>query len=205
MIKAGFAGEDYPSAVFSSIIGYPLYTNQMFDFYNSNPYFIGDDAHQMRGVCKIKYSIANGIIEDWDDMKKIWTHTFYNELRATPSNHPVMITEANMKCKSNREQICRIMFDDFYVPAMNIQIQAVLSLYAAGRTAGIVVESGDGVTRTVPIFEGYQIPDAIDNIKLGGRDLTSYLVKNLKYENYYFETSAERESVRDMKEKHCDN
>ena len=203
MVKAGFAGEDHPSAVFSSIIGYPLYTNQMFFFYNSNPYFIGDDAQRMRGVCKIKYPIANGIIEDFDDMKKIWTHTFYNELRAAPSEIPVMITEANMKCKSNREQMCRIMFDDFNVPAMYIQTPAVLSIYAAGRTTGIVVESGDDVTHAVPIFEGHQIPDTINKIELAGRDLTSYLIKFLKDDNYNFETSEERESVRDMKEKLC--
>jgi actin-related protein len=203
MVKAGFAGEDHPCAVFSSIIAYPSYSTQMVGVSNSKTYFIGDEAQQKRGVCKIKYPIAHGIIEDWDDMKKIWTHTFYNELRANPAEHPVMLTEAPLNPKSNREQMCRIMFDDLDVPAMYIQIQAVLSLYAAGRTTGIVVDSGDGVTHTVPIFEGYQIPHAIDKILLAGRDLTSYLARILKDDNYNFETSAEKESVRDMKEKLC--
>ena len=120
MVKAGFAGEYYPCAVFPSIIGYPKYSNQMVGVSNSKTYFIGDEAQQKRGVCKIKYPIAHGIIEDWDDMKKIWTHTFYNELRATPSDHPVMLMEAPLNPKSNREQMCRIMFDDFDVPAMYI-------------------------------------------------------------------------------------
>ena len=203
MVKAGFAGEDHPCAVFSSIIAYPSYSNQMVGVFNSKTYFIGDEAQQKRGVCKIKYPIAHGIIEDWDDMKKIWTHTFYNELRATPSDHPVMLTEAPLNPKSNREQMCRIMFDDFDVPAMYIRIQAVLSLNAAGRTTGIVVDSGDGVTHTVPIFEGYQIHDTINKIELAGRDLTSYLIKFLKDDNYNFETLKESECVRDMKEKLC--
>ena len=103
----------------------------------------------------MNYPIEHGIIKDSDDMKKIWQHTFYNELRDTPSEHPVLLTEAPLNPKTNREQMCKIMFEEYEVPAMYIQIQAVLSLYAAGRTTGIVVDSGDGVTHTVPIFEGY--------------------------------------------------
>mmetsp|Transcript_17475 Transcript_17475/g.19645 ORF Transcript_17475/g.19645 Transcript_17475/m.19645 type:complete len:324 (-) Transcript_17475:45-1016(-) len=156
-----------------------------------------------RGVCNIKYPISHGMVEDWDDMKKIWSYTFYNELRENPSDRPVMLTEAPLNPKNNREQMCKIMFEDYDVPAMFIQIQAVLSLYSAGRTTGIVVDSGDGVTHVVPIFEGYQIPHAIDKILLAGRDLTDYMVRILKEDNYNFETAAERESVRDIKESLC--
>ena len=92
--------------------------------------------------------------------------------------------------------MAKIMFEEYEVPAMYIQIQAVLSLYAAGRTTGIVVDSGDGVTHTVPIFEGYQIPHAIDKIMLGGRDLTSWMQKILKDSNYILDTSEEKEFVR---------
>jgi actin-related protein len=88
-------------------------------------------------------------------MKQIWNYTYTNELRESASEHPVMLTEAPMNPKTNREKMCEIMFEDHDVPAMYIQIQAVLSLYAAGRTTGIVVDSGDGVTHTVPIYEGY--------------------------------------------------
>lgn len=136
-------------------------------------------------------------------MKKIWQHTFYNELRDQPSEHPVLLTEAPLNPKTNREQMAKIMFEEYDVPAMYIQIQAVLSLYAAGRTTGIVVDSGDGVTHTVPIFEGYQIPHAIDKIMLAGRDITTWMQKILKDDNYNFDTSAERETVRSMKEKMC--
>lgn len=166
-------------------------------------FFIGDEAHQKRGVCIVYYPIEHGIINDWDNMKKIWDHTFYNELRDQPSEHPVLLTEAPMNPKTNREKMCKMMFETYDVPAMYIQIQAVLSLYAAGRTTGIVVDSGDGVTHTVPIFEGYQIPHAIDKIMLAGRDLTTWMQKILKDNNYNFDTSAEKEIVRDMKETTC--
>ncbi|KAK3389155.1 actin family [Podospora didyma] len=135
-------------------------------------------------------------------MERLWRHTYYNELRVAPEEHPVLMSEAPINPKSNREKTSQIFFETFNSPAFYVALQAVLSLYASGRTTGLSVDSGDGVTHCVPVYEGFALRNAITRLNIAGRDLTDYFMKLLGERGYTFSgTSTEREIVREMKEK----
>lgn len=123
---------------------------------NQKSHFVGEDAQTRRGILTLNYPIEYGIVMDWDDMEKVkshtsfrldfsskvWHHTFYQELKVAPEEHPILLTEAPLNPKNNREKTIQIMFETFSVPAIYMNIQAVLSLYSSGRTTGIVIDAG---------------------------------------------------------------
>eukprot|EP01127_Copromyxa_protea_P018631 TRINITY_DN5905_c0_g1_i1.p1 TRINITY_DN5905_c0_g1~~TRINITY_DN5905_c0_g1_i1.p1 ORF type:complete len:1833 (+),score=344.13 TRINITY_DN5905_c0_g1_i1:770-5500(+) len=198
-IKAGFAGDDAPMAVFPSLVGRPRHKGVMVGMGQKDSY-VGDEAQSKRGILTMKYPIEKGLITNWDDMEKIWHHTFYNELRVAPEEHPVMMSEPANNPKANREKLLQIMFETFNVPATYVGISSVLSLYASGRTSGVVVDCGSGTSTVVPVYEGYALPHTVQQNDIGGSCITDYLNQLLAERGYAFTTTAERQLVANMKE-----
>ena len=115
-------------------------------------FFVGADTEAKRGVLKLNYPIEHGVVNNWDDMEKIWGQVFTNELRVDPVEYNVMLTEAPMNPKENREKMAQIMFETFNVPGFYIAIQAILSLYSAGKFTGIVALFRRWCCSLCPIF-----------------------------------------------------
>lgn len=167
-------------------------------------FFIGTRVQELRGLLKIKYPLEHGVVTDWSDMERIWSYIYAEELKVQSEDHPVLLTEAPHNPRTNRDTAAQLMFETFNVPALYVSIQAVLSLYASGRTTGIVLDSGDGVTHAVPVYEGFSITNAIQRIDIAGRDVTKYLQLLLRKEaGLLLSTSAELEIVKEIKEREC--
>ena len=198
-IKAGIAGEDIPRSVFETIVGSPKKMEK-----GLKECYVGDEAQSKRGILNLRYPIEHGIVTNWDDMHEIWQRTFHNELKIKSLDTlAILLTEVGFGPKGNREKMTQIIFEDFDFYAMFVSIQATLSLYATGRMNGIVLESGDGISQCVPMFEGYALPQAVSRFDVAGRELTNHLMKILIEKGYSFNTTAERAMVRHIKEKLC--
>ncbi|XP_065266676.1 actin-related protein T3 isoform X2 [Emys orbicularis] len=176
LIKAGIAGDREPRFIYSNITGRPKAKSVM---------------------------LGHGIVTSWADMEAVWKNVYAHDLKMKASERPALFTEAPLNPLVNREHMTKILFERFEVPALYVAIQAVLALYASGLTTGCVMDSGDGVTHTVPIFEGYCLSHAVLRLDLAGRDLTDYLMRILKESGISLVSTAEREIVRDMKETLC--
>ncbi|KAF8463391.1 hypothetical protein DFH94DRAFT_796357 [Russula ochroleuca] len=180
MCKAGFELRDeVPHVSFLPIVGRISLRHHDFTIkMGHKTSYVGYQAQSRRGVLKLRYPIERGIVTNWDGVEEIWRHTFYNELRVAPEEHPSLLTEAPLNPKANREKIV-----------------AVLSLYTSGRTTGVVLDSGNSASHTVPIYEGFALPHAILRLDIAGRDITEGVTR------LRITTTREREMARDMKEK----
>ncbi|KAF1987399.1 Actin/actin-like protein [Aulographum hederae CBS 113979] len=198
-IRAGYAGQDLPKCYFPSYVGRPKHTRALAGALEGE-YFIGEKAQELRGLLKIEYPLEHGIVTNWDYMERIWQYVYSEELKTVSEDHPVLLTEPPLNPRSNRDTAAQILFETFNIPALYCSIQAVLSLYASGRTTGIVLDVGDGVSHAVPVYQGFSIPNSIRRIDIAGRDVTEHLQTLLRRSGHVFSTSAEKEIVRQIKE-----
>ncbi|XP_075047816.1 actin-5-like [Mixophyes fleayi] len=202
LCKAGIAGDGFPKFVIASVVGRSRVRPAMLGL-GQKEYYIGEDAQSSRGVLSLIHPVERGIITSWDGIEKLWNHVYDCKLQLKASERPVLLTEAPLNPLQNREKMAEIMFEGFKVPGMYIGLQAVLTLYASGITTGMFMNSGDGVTHMVPVYEGYCLPHAVARLDLAGRDITECLMRLLLEIGYSFVSTAEREIVRDIKEKLC--
>ena len=202
MMKAGFTGDDAPRAVFPALTGRtrgPCFVGRM-----AHPFCcVGEEAQAKRGILSVRYPIDKGVCHSWDDMERIWSFIFNNELRVPSEEQSVILTEKLTNPKANREKATQIMFETFNVLALYLAIDAELALQTTGKVNGLVVDSGDGGTVTVPIWEGHALREHVCTSSVSGRDISASAVRLIEEKGCSLTSNyqSDRPFVVDMKEK----
>ncbi|XP_051896726.1 actin-like [Pristis pectinata] len=197
--KAGFAGDDKPRVVLQSLVGVPSRSGGGDD--PGPGYYVGGAIPNDPWIARADV-VTNGVVTDWEALEMLWHHVFYQELRVAPEEHAVLLADAPLSPAANREKSAELLFEGFGVPAMYVAHQPLLSLYSTGRTTGLIVESGLGVSYTAPVHSGYTLPHATFRLDLAGGGLTEYMAKLLAECGNPF-SPEERQVVRDIKERCC--
>lgn len=149
------------------------------------------------------YPIENGQIVDWNGMTHLWDYTFFERMNITPSEHKILLTEPPLNRTDNKTKMLDNMFSTYGFAAAKVEIQAMLVLYAQGQIKGVVVDSGDGVTHVVPVWDNTCPTHQIRRLDVAGRHVTKYLIKLLQARGYNFNRTADFETVRLIKEQCC--
>lgn len=203
--QVGYAGENFPRSIFPSLVGRPiLRAEEAFqEGVELKDIMCGDAAAAVRASLETSYPVTNGIIQNWDDMEELWKYTFNEKLAINPPDHKILLTEPPLNPTKNREQMVERMFEKFGFGACNVSIQAMLTLYAQGLRTGVVVDTGDGVSHVIPVYDGFVPQNLIRRLDVAGRHITRYLIKLLLLRGYAFNRTADFETVRQIKEKLC--
>jgi len=204
-VKVGYAGQNFPSSIFPSMVGRPILRAEeaISETVELKDIMCGDEAAAVRQSLDIKYPVENGVVRNWEDMEHLWNFTFYEKMHIRPEEYKIMLTEPPQNPTKNREQLIERMFEKYGFAAANVSIQAMLTLYAQGLLTGVVVDTGDGVTHVVPVFDGYVPQNLIKRLDVAGRHVTQYMNKLLMLRGYAFNSTADFDTVRQIKEKLC--
>ncbi|PUU77349.1 actin family [Tuber borchii] len=203
-LKVGYAGQNFPEHQYPSIVGRPiLRAEERAGDMVVKDIMVGDDAAAVRTMLQITYPMDNGIIKRWEDMQHVWDYTFAEKLQIDTTSRKILLTEPPMNPLSNREKMCEVMFERYNFGGVYVAIQAVLALYAQGLSSGVVVDSGDGVTHIVPVYESVVLNHLTRRLNVAGRDVTRQLISLLLRRGYAFNRTADFETVRQIKEKLC--
>lgn len=169
---------------------------------SSAPHLVGADLLRMSGVLTLHHPLHRGEVRDWHAAEHVWRHVAHDLLSVTPGEHPYLITEAILNPKPNREKLAQFFFESLSAPALHIAYPPALSLFASGRTSGLVLDVGDTVSAAVPVAQGHCDVHAMQRIDIAGRDVTDRMVTLLRKSGAsLFSTSSEWQAVRRLKEK----
>ena len=208
-IKAGFNHQERPKVLFKNQLGEPKFKKILQKYNKDNTQikdiYIGEKCDSCLSALRLRNPVEHGSFTNSEDIIPIFNHIF-NRLKLDSEeikNHPILISESLLNPSKNRESIATILFENFEIQNLFFASQPILSLFATSNTTGAILESGEGVTQSCIVYEGYSIPCTYERYDYGGGDVTKYLYTLLQNLGFYFDTSAEYQIVYEIKEQLC--
>jgi len=206
-VKVGYAGTNFPAFSFRSMVGRPMMRADEKLAKKGvvlKDIMVGDEAAEVREFLECSYPLENGIVRNWTDMKLLWDYTFNECLKIKDfASQKILLTEPPANPFANRQKMYQHMFEEYGFGQTMVAIQAVLVLYAQGLLTGVVLDSGDGVSHVIPVYEGYGLPNLIKRLNVAGRHVTRQLVSLLQLRGYSLNRSADFDTARQIKERLC--
>jgi actin-related protein len=201
-IKVGHAGDEAPREVISTLLGHSKFPALDIAMDRCD-YSVGEKVYAKRGLFNLVRPIQERRIVDFDIMEKVWHHCFYESLKVDPSQNSVLLTESCEYTDADRRKCGEIFFEYFNVPSLYIGNQGTLGLFSTGNTKGVVLDSGEGGTHVIPIFEGYVSPYSVFKTQVSGRMITDFLFQLMTQNGLTFSKHYDFDIVESIKEQKC--
>lgn len=216
--KLGYAGMMEPEVIIATAIGTKRDLSRSNDVFDQMNCLVGSHSMTLEHASThdFNFMVRNGLVQDWDALESLWQSCIYDKLHCNPEDNYFLLSESPFNSPGNREQMAEIMFETFNIPGLYIGIQPILSLVASWgsvdsslhQLSGTVVDSGDGTTTVIPVADGHILRSGIQQISLGGRDVTSHVQERLRRNRRDVSSSQSYEVARQIKEKYgyvCSN
>ncbi|XP_076988601.1 actin-like protein 7B [Tamandua tetradactyla] len=199
--KCGYAGEPRPTYFISSTVGKRCPEAAHAGDTRQQTY-VGHELLATEAPLKLVNPLQHGVVVDWDCVQSIWEYIFHTAMKILPEEHAVLVSDPPLSPRGHREKCAELLFETFGIPAMHVTSQSLLSIYSYGKTSGLVVESGHGVSHVVPVSEGEVLSGLTGRADYAGSDLTHHLMRLLNEAGRGF-TDEHLHIVEHIKKKCC--
>ena len=201
-MKAGFSGEEAPKVMFPTMVG-KTKVEGIYVGDEKKESIIGSEAEKKFGILNISYPIQGGIIVNWDEMEPIWANTFYGELKISPEEHNLLLSESPFITRKDREKMLEMMFETFNCASTYLVAQSVLAAYSVGKSTGISIDCGHTSLNFAPIYEGFLQRHCVQHIPIAGKDINDILINLLIKNGQVIDSKMQKQSIIKAKESFC--
>lgn len=201
-MKAGFSGEEAPKIIFPTMVG-KTKVEGIYVGDEKKESIIGSEAEKKFGILDISYPIQGGIIVNWDEMERIWANTFYGELKISPEEHNLLLTESPFNSRKDQEKTLEMMFETFNCASTYIVAQSVLAAYSVGKSTGLSIDCGHSSFNFAPVFEGFLQKLCVKHYPVAGKEINDLLINLLIKNGQVIESKMQKQSISKAKELYC--